>query len=159
MNRGLEEGVQINGYHVDKVDAKFGESRDIGLRSRTGEYAAVNAGMEGFDAAPKYLGELGDVRYLDRVKSGFSQDLPGPGRGDKRISKLLETGAQVCDPSWVVDAEKRPFSSVHHRCQSLWPTMAATRSENFSGLRYCMAISSSLRLRALLPVVGSSTIP
>ena len=67
------ERIEIDHHKIDRLDAMRAHRLHVGGVVADGEQAAMDSGMECFDAAVHHLGKAGDLRHFGHVEPGRDQ--------------------------------------------------------------------------------------
>ncbi len=77
------EGVEVDDDHVDGLDRVGGDRGEVIGVFADVEDAAVDLGVEGFDAAVEHFGEAGEVGDVADGEAGFAEGAGGSAGGDE----------------------------------------------------------------------------
>jgi len=101
----LFEGVEVDDDHVDGHDAVLGDGGFVLGFASDVEQAAVNSGVEGFDAAVEHFGEAGEVADVFDFEAGVAEGAGGAAGGDELHAEAGERLREGDETGFVGDAE------------------------------------------------------
>ena len=89
------KGVEVDDDQVDGLDVVLLHGGEVGGVVAEGEKAAVDEGMEGFDAAVHHFGEAGEVGDVFHGDPGVAEGFGGAAGGDEfDVEFFLEGGGE-----------------------------------------------------------------
>ena len=106
LGRSLLKRVEIDDHHIDGLDAVRGHSGFVLGVAANVEQAAVNPGVQRFDAAVEHLGEAGEFADVLDGEAGLAQGRGGAAGGDKFDAESGERAGKLHKAGLVGDAEQ-----------------------------------------------------
>ena len=112
LGGGLLEGVEIDDDHIDGLDAVSGDGGFVLGVAADVEEAAVDAGVERFDAAVEHFGEAGEVADVLDGEAGFAEGAGGAAGGDELDAEAGERFGEIDEAGLICHAEQRPADGL-----------------------------------------------
>ncbi len=107
LGRGFFKGVEIDDHHIDGLNAVGGDgSFMLGIAADI-EQAAVDLGMQGFDAAIQHFREAGQVADVLHAEAGVAQGARGAAGGDQLYAKTRQYLGKLHQARLVGNAQQR----------------------------------------------------
>jgi hypothetical protein len=102
----LFEGVEVDYDHVDGQDAVLGYGSFVLSFAADVEQAAVDAGVEGFDAAVEHFREAGELADVLNLQAGFTEGARGAAGRDELYAEGGQELGEGDQAGFVGDAEE-----------------------------------------------------
>ncbi len=104
LGNGGFEGVQVDCYQVDRLDAVLVHDGVVG--AATAQDATVDLRVQGLDPAIHHFGEAGVVGHFHRVDAVVLEQLVGAAGGQDLDTELLQLTGKFEDTGLVGDADQ-----------------------------------------------------
>ena len=127
LGGGLLKGIQVDHDHVDRLRSSCScDGCHVPAFAANVEEAAVDLGVQGFDAAVEHLGEAGEVGDVADGEAGFAEGPGGAAGRDELDAMPGERAGEVEEAGFIGDGEEGAADGLEigfgrvHTHQSIW---------------------------------------